>query len=152
MWRSILAVLAGIFAGGFLVFLIEIPGMLMHPLPPGADMNDVEVLRSHLEKAPLGALVLVAIAWTLGPLVGSWLAATIAGRAFLGHGVIVGMFFLAADVLNIRSLPHPAWLNVVGVVAPILASWLGAFLAQRSAVRRPSGPQPSDLREKNMAC
>jgi hypothetical protein len=151
MWRSVLAVLVGIIIGGMVVSLIEIPGLLMHPFPAGADTSDSEVLRSHVASAPLAALILVGIAWTAGPLVGSWLAASIARRAPLIHAVIVGMFFLAADIVNIRSLPHPAWLNVVGVLAPIVACWLGAWLAERTGSRR-APPTLSDMREKNMAC
>jgi hypothetical protein len=151
MWRSIFAVLAGILAGGALVFLIEIPGMLIHPLPPGTNLSDREALKQHMAEAPPAAQVLVAVAWTLGPLVGSWLAASIARQARLVHAVLVGMFFLAADMINIRSLPHPLWLNVVGVIAPIVASWIGGWLADRTAPRADS-PQPYDMREKNMAC
>jgi hypothetical protein len=152
MIRSILGIIAGIVVGGFVVGLIEIPGMLMHPLPPGTDMSNPAVLKEHLAKAPFVALLGVAIAWTIGPLVGSWLAATIARRAHFVHGLIVGLFFLAADVMNIVSFPHPRWLVAVGVLAPLISSWLGASLAARMASPKLSGPQPYDMRERNMAC
>lgn len=151
MLRSILAVLAGIVAGGFLAFLIEIPGMVIHPLPPGTDMRNLEVLKSHMANAPLAAQVLLAVAWMLGPLAGSWLAASIARRMKLVHAIVVGMFFLAMDMMNVRSLPHPMWLIVVAVLAPIAACWIGGLLAEKMS-RRASGPQPYDMRETNMAC
>jgi hypothetical protein len=151
MWRSILAILAGIVVGGFLAFLVEIPGMLIHPLPPGADIRNPDVLKSHMASAPQAAHVLLAVAWTLAPLAGSWLAATIARKMKLVHAIVVGMFFLAMDMMNVRNLPHPMWLNVVAVVAPIAACWLGGLLAEKTS-RRMGGPQRYDMREKNMAC
>src|SRR5262245_29908719 len=152
MWRSILAIIAGIIVGGFVAFLIEIPGMLMHRLPPGTDLNDVEAIKRHMANAPTAALAGIAIAWIAAPLAGPWIAGLIARRAFFVHGVIIGGFFLAADVLNIRAFPHPGWLSIVGIVAPLLAAGLGASLAARMVGGKSSTPQSYDMREKNMAC
>ncbi len=156
MLRSILAVVSGILVGGFVVFLLELPGHFIHPPPPGMNWNDIEAFKEHAAKAPLAAHICIAIAWTIGPLVGSFLAAFVAGRmgrrAFLAHGIVVGLFFLMADVINLRSIPHPTWLVVVGIISPLAMSWLGSLLAAWSAPRPPTGPQPVDLREKNMAC
>jgi len=76
--RSVLGVVAGVVAGGIVAFLIEIPGMFLHPLPPGVEVADAAALKAHFARAPLAALIGVAIAWSVGPLVGSWVAALIA--------------------------------------------------------------------------
>src|SRR5262245_7828492 len=107
MWRSILGILAGLVVGGLVVGILEIPGYLIHPPPPGLDMSNTEALKAHMSSAPLAALLGVAIAWTMGPLVGSLLASWIAGRAFLTHALIVGAIFVLLDVMNIVSFPHP---------------------------------------------
>jgi hypothetical protein len=152
MGHGVLAVVAGIVAGGSVALLIEIPGMVMYPLPPGTEMSNSNAIKSHMANAPMAALMGVALAWTIAPLVGSWIAALIARRAFFAHGLMVGAFFLAADVLNVRSFPHPTWLAVVGVVAPIVSSCLGASLAAQMAGRSVGGAKPYDMREKNVAC
>ena len=152
MLRSILAIVVGVLVGGFVVFLIELPGYFIHPPPPGLDMQDAAALKSHFEKAPLAALVGVAIAWTVGPFVASWLAAFIARRAFLIHGMIIGVIFMLLDLVNIVSFPHPWWLAVIGVVAPLISAYLGASLAARMAGRSAAGPRSYDMRDKNMAC
>jgi hypothetical protein len=152
MWRSILGIVAGILVGGIVVGVLEIPGMLMHPLPPGTDTSDWDAIKAHAAKAPTAAHVGLGIAWTVGPLVGAWLAAFIARRAFLAHAAIVGTFFLAMNVLNIRSLPHHGWLVGVGLLAPVVSSWLGAAIAARMASPPTARPQPYDMRERNMAC
>jgi hypothetical protein len=152
MVRSVLAVIAGILVGGIVVGLCEVPGFLLHPPPAGFDSKDAEQLKAHFARAPLAAHIGVAVAWTLGSLVGSLLAAWIARRAFFTHGMIVACAFLAAVVLNLRSFPHPTWLAVLGVVAPLAMGWLGSLLAERIAGRPPTGPQPRDMRSGNMAC
>ncbi len=82
MIRSVLAVVAGIVVGGIVVGVCETPGLLLHPVPQGLDLNDPAQLKDHVAKAPLAAQVCVAVAWTLGPLAGSFVAARIARRAF----------------------------------------------------------------------
>src|SRR5688572_11676775 len=149
MLRSILGIVAGFIVGFILVVLIEIPGYFIHPLPPGFDMNDTAALRSHMEKAPFIAILGVALAWFIGPIVGSWLAALIARRP--APALVIGIIFLAADISNLVSFYHPLWLVIVGLLAPLVATWLGASLAARMAGPA-AGPQPCDMRQKNMAC
>jgi hypothetical protein len=151
MLRSILAIFLGVLVGGIVVGLIEIPGYFIHPAPPGLDMKDAAALKRHFEKAPLAALAGVGVAWAVGPFVGAWLAALIARRAFLIHGLIVGAIFVFLDVVNLLSFPHPLWLAIIGVLAPPISSYFGATLAARMT-RPPSIAQPYDMREKNMAC
>jgi uncharacterized protein YacL len=152
MVRSIVAVIAGVLVGGIVVGIVELPGMFFHPLPPEIKLSDAEALKNHAAKAPFAAQLCVALAWTLGPFVGSWLTAHVARKHFLAHGLIVGIIFLAADVFNLQSFPHPLWLSIVGVLAPLISSWLGATIGARTSSQPPSGPRPYDMRKKNMAC
>jgi hypothetical protein len=152
MLRSILGVLVGCFAGGIIAFLLEIPAMWIHPLPAGFNMSDAEALKSHAAKAPLAALSCVAIGWTAAPLVASFVAGVITRRAFLVHGSIVGLIFLVLNMVNVFSFPHPLWLIAIGIVGPLVASYVGASLAARRCSTSRAAPQPYDMREKNMAC
>jgi len=152
MRRSILAILAGIVVGGIVVGLIEIPGNRMHPLPPDTDMKDWDAIKRHAAKAPTAALLGVAIAWTVGPAMGAFVAAVIACEGQLFHGEIIGVVFLAMDLAMISSLPHPMWLIVVGMIGPLFGGWIGAILGRRFAPGATSSPRPSDMRAKNVAC
>jgi hypothetical protein len=149
MWRTVLGIVVGFVVGVILVGLIEIPGYFLHPIPPGFDMNDPAALRAHMTKAPLAAIACVAIAWFVGPLVASWLAAFIGRRR--SAALVIGIVFLAADITNLASFYHPLWLVLVGLLAPLAAAWLGALLAGRMSGSS-SGPKPYDMRDKNMAC
>lgn len=152
MIRSILGVIAGIFCGGLAVFLLELPGMFLYPLPPGFDWQDQEALKAHFVNAPTALKAVVLFAWAVGPLVGAFLACWIARRAFLLHGMIVGVVFVLLDLMNLVGFPHPVSMWIGGLLAPLVTSWLGAHLAQRFVEPRGSGPRPYDMRDKNMAC
>jgi len=150
--RSVLGLMAGILAGGIVVALIEIPGMFLHPPPPGFDLSDAEAVKAHMAKAPFAALLGVAIAWTAGPLVGSFVAASIARWGYFAHGMIIASIFAILDVMNILSFPHPRWLTLVGVLAPWATGWIGSALAEWMFAPRAPDPKPYDMRKKNMAC
>jgi uncharacterized protein YacL len=150
--RSILGVVAGMIVGGIVVGIVEIPGYFIHPPPPGLTMSDTAAASAHFARAPLAALLLVALAWTLGPFVGAWLAGVIVRRAFVVHGLVIGAIFALLDISNLFAFPHPLWLAIVGIVAPFVAGWAGATVASRMAKPQPAGPKPYNMRDKNMAC
>jgi len=152
MLRSFLAILAGLVLGVTVVWLVELPATLMCPLPAGIDQHDMEAMKKYVATLPAPVLAWGVIAWTAGALAGAWLAARIARRAPLIHGLVIGLFFLAMDLSMIFVIPHPLWLALVGIIAPLVSALVGALLAARMA--RPPAPavRPYDMREKNMAC
>jgi hypothetical protein len=114
MIRTIVGIVIGILCGGIAVFLIELPGMILHPLPPGTDWQNSEAVSAHVRNAPVALKLIVLVAWALGPLVGSLVACWIARRAFVVHGLIVGVIFALLDLANLVSFPHPVWMWVGG--------------------------------------
>lgn len=151
LWWSAVGVVAGIVVGGIVVGIVEIPGYFLHPPPPNFDMNDPQAVKEYFAAAPTSVLLLLLLAWTLGPLAGSFLAAAIARRRFLVQGMTIGLLFALLDLINLVRYPHPPWLWAGGIIAPLTMGYVGALLAQR-LVGPPSGPQPQDMRQKNMAC
>jgi hypothetical protein len=128
MIRSSLAVIAGVVLGAFAVWVIDLPSSYLHPLPPGVAPNDRDALIAHVGHAPLAAKVLVALAWTVGPMAGGWLAARIARRAYLVHGLIVGCIFLLMNAVTLIYVPLPLWLSAACLVLPPLSSCAGAYV------------------------
>lgn len=130
--RSILVVLAGAVVAGVLIAAIEAVSSAVFPLPPGLDLHDHEAMRQHIDSLPVGAFLFVLAAWAIGAFAGSWVAARIAARARLAHGLAVGALFLLAGVLTMLSIPHPWWMWVGGIVTLGGCSYLGARLAIRA--------------------
>jgi hypothetical protein len=132
MIRSSLAVIAGFVLGAFVVWVIDLPSSYLHPLPPGVAPNDRDALIAHVGRAPLAARVLVALAWAIGPMAGGWLAAGIARRAYLVHGLIVGCIFLLMNAATLVYIPLPLWLSAACLVLPPLTSCAGAYVSSVS--------------------
>jgi len=81
-------------------------------------------------------LLFVLAAWAVGSFGGAAMAAFIARRAPIMHGLIVGGILLAAGVANLVAFPHPLWFTIVGVLEFLPMAWLGAATA-KSLVNKP---------------
>lgn len=130
-FRNILAVFAGIVAGGLVVALVEGVGHMLFPLAGGIDPSNPDSLKTMMSRIPVGALAFVVLAWAQGAFTGAWVAARVAADRPLTQGMLVGGVQLAAGVATMLSIPHPPWMWVLGVVLPLPAAYLGVQAAAR---------------------
>ncbi len=126
MVRQILAVLVGILACGLVVGLVETLNLRLYPAPPGIDFHDPTQVAAHVAKLPAAAFAIVLAAWALGSFAGGWMAGTISRHWPRACAVGVAAFMLAGVAYNVLVLPHPLWMNVLGLLLPIPAALLGA--------------------------
>ena len=130
--RSIAAVVVGFIAASIVMMIVEaINGHVLYPeLGKAAQgMTDREAIRTLMAKAPVGAFVVVMVGWILGALVGGWTAARLAGRAKIGHGLVLGALLTLAGVANNLMLPPPLWFWIASLAVLLPAAYLGARLA-----------------------
>jgi len=123
--RSILAVAAGIFVGAVAVFGVEALGHAAVPLPRGID----PVNPGTMTALPTGNLMMLLLAYLVGPTLGATIAARLAPGHPLRHAGVVAAFFVVGGIMNFRALPHPAWFVALSMVAFLSAPWLGTRLA-----------------------
>lgn len=126
MVRSIIAVVLGALLAGVTVAAVEFLGQRLFPPPPGLDFNNREAMMS----LPTGTFVFLLLAWALGALAGGWLAARLAPRKPLLHGMIVGALLMAGGVMNLVTIPHPVWVTILGLLVFLPAAYMGASLAR----------------------
>jgi hypothetical protein len=153
--HRILAVVIGLIVAFPLVAAVEALGHVIYPPPPGTDLSDPEALRTIIGKLPTGAIVVVLVAWALGMFCGAFCAGYFARRMIVGsnpwiYAFIVGGLLMAAGIYTMVMIPHPLWFVIAALAIFVVFTSLGAMLAQR--LTRPRGPQPYDIRNKNMAC
>ena len=67
----------------------------------------------------------------LAALCGGWVAARLARVRRMGAAIAVGVLILLGVVLNAWMLPHPLWMLLIGVIAPVPLAWSGGRLAVR---------------------
>ncbi len=135
MGRTLLAALAGLATAFVTIMLVEFAGHALYPPPPGIDPANNADMARLVGTLPMGALLMVVVAWVIGAFDGGFVAALLAGSArprmaALVPGLVVGM---------IVAIPaHPAWMAVAGLVLPVPAALAGGALATavRARMRR----------------
>ncbi len=126
--RSILAVIVGFVVGGIVNFAIISINSMLFPLPAGTNTQDFAALREAWAAAPLAALLLTIIAHAGGALVGAWVAAKLAGRTPLIHGLIIGVLFLLGGISMVAMLSPTLWFTIADLSLYLPAAWLGASM------------------------
>jgi len=127
--KKILPVVAGVIAGGITVFIVESIGHLIWPPPEGIDITDPEGLAQLMDVIPIGALVFVVIAWIAGAIAGGFVAGKMAKDPSYLPGIITGAVLMVFGVMTMVSVPHPIWMWIFGIVAPVPSAWYGSKLA-----------------------
>ena len=132
MGRTILGMLVGLLTMWLTVAALEFLGHAMFPPPAGLDPQNPEHLQMIFAAAPVGAFVMLVVAWAGGSFVGGWVAARIARHA-RAAAVAVALFVMAGVAGMIVIVPeHPTWVAALGFLLPIPV----ALIAARFAARR----------------
>ena len=129
MIRNILAVLVGIAVGGLTVGGVEMLGHRLFPPPEGLDPSNPESITAAIEQMPWVALLFVPLAWFVGTLVGTALAANLASSHRIRCAYVVGGLMLLGGVTTLLRIPHPYWLTLLGVFVFFPSTWIGARLS-----------------------
>ncbi|WP_411834400.1 hypothetical protein [Pseudoxanthomonas mexicana] len=130
MLRTILAVLAGLITAIAVIAGLELIGMTLFPLPPGTPLATEADLAALVAAASTGKKIWVVAGWALGSFAGAWVAAKLARQRALPAALAVALFIVAGTVMNAVSLPHPVWMNALGIALPLPLAWLAARLAR----------------------
>jgi len=116
--RKLLGVVVGAVVAVGVIFALE---LLDHRLFswPNVDMRDVAALRTMIEGAPMTAKAMIVGGWFMGALAGGLIAVRLAGWAWAGW--IVALLVVAGGVTNVLVIPHPLWMQVAAIAAPLFA-------------------------------
>jgi uncharacterized membrane protein YoaK (UPF0700 family) len=155
MIRTISATIAGVVLAFVVIALMDKINHTLNPpseaIVAAAAERDMDAVRhavqDWLKTAPQMALILIPVAWIAGAFWGALLASWIARRRSILPALVVGAVVLLATIANLRMLPHPAWIAIVGLGGIPPAALTAWWLIPRSKL-----PRPYDMREKNMAC
>ena len=118
MGRIILGIVAGVLAMGVTVGAIEFGAHEFFPVP------------SDTAPVPVGIQLLVLAAYFLGAVVGGVVAVRLSGAGWTAW--VVAILVVAGAIWSMFLIPHPQWMQIGAVVAPVL----GGFVAGRIAGRR----------------
>ena len=121
--------------GGLAVALAALFGVgwvnqLLYPGLGDMPMNDKARLGEMMLALPIGAQLIVALAWLVGALVGGWVAGAISRRNWTVWA-IAGVVAVIA-IGSIVMVSYPLLLNVAAVVAPLIGGYLATLLLRRT--------------------
>lgn len=135
--RTVLASVAGLFAGIVVVALVETVAHALFPAPPFPVDPDPAALQAFLDSVPLGSKLLVVLGWALGGFVAGLAGAVAAKGGWRVAGLASGVSFALLTLGALTSLPHPLWMWIGGVLLPFPAAWLGRGLGGRDPAPTP---------------
>jgi len=130
MGKQILAVVVGAVMGFVVLGLIEMVSWMLYPMPEGLDIANAEVMRAYVSQVPIGAKLIVLVAWMIGAFVAGFLAAKIAPE---GKGrqsaIFAGAILMLGGIANAFMVPHPMWMLIIGLLQYIPLAHIGAKAA-----------------------
>lgn len=133
MIKKIIAVPAGVLAGGLGIYLIETLGHKLYPLPAGIDRNDMDAMASYVSTAPFMALFFVILAYAVGALLSGYISTKVSADGKMIYALICGLVFLLQTIYMMYIMPTSAWFWVAGVLVWSLV-WVGYRLADNSKI------------------
>lgn len=126
--RSTLAVIVGGMIAVIIVTLFDASSLIFFPIAAGVDPNDPASLAANSSVIPTGSFIVLILGWGIAAFTGAWIAARIADRSQVIHGLFVAGILLVTGILNLFAIPHPAWVWIVGILAYIGGGYAGARL------------------------
>ena len=128
--RNILAALAGVVLAFVLIFTAQLIRSKVYPPPAGLDFNDRAAMSAYVRDMPMGALIAVLLGYFIGVCAGAWLATRISVSRHARQGMMVGVLFFVASLVNLSNIPHPAWFWGANLLVVPLAAWLGLHFGE----------------------
>ena len=122
MLRTILGIVAGVVVAFVVLMGLEMAGHAAIPPPAGLDPADPEDLKQMVASASTAAKAWVVFAWFAAVVAGGWVARRLSRASWAGW-VIAGLI-VVGGIANIMMIPHPLWMQIAAVVAPLLGGWL----------------------------
>jgi hypothetical protein len=138
MGRSILAVLGGLVIAAAVIFGLELLGHILFPHTLDVHGKDPEEVKKAIASLPVAVFLSVLVAWAGGNFAGGFVAAWVARRLQVVHGLLIGLALQGTAVFMMLTVPHPVWFWVASFLACVPLAYLGSRLAPRP----PAPPQP----------
>lgn len=123
--KKALSVITGVITGIVIVFIGDATSHSVNHITGNADITGSNV--SHI---PMYVLVVMVGFWLLSAFLGGLVAARLNRIVWKRNALVTGGILLAAALLNLISMTHPAWIWIAVLVGYIPAALLGGWLVR----------------------
>lgn len=122
MLRTVLGIVAGVVLAFAVMMAMEMVSYAAFPPPAGLDPADPEDVKRIVASASTAAKAWVVFGWFVSAVAGGWLARGLSRTRWAGW-VIAGLIVIGG-VANVMMIPHPLWMQIAAVAAPLLGGWI----------------------------
>ena len=131
--RNILAVVAGIIAGGVVNMGIIMVGGGIVPPPAGADMTTVEGITAAMPRMEPVHFLVPFLAHALGSFISGLVVALLAASHKMKFAVGLGVLTLIGGIAAAMMIPAPVWFVVLDLAAAYLpTAYIGGLIGRRA--------------------
>jgi hypothetical protein len=129
MLKNILSVVAGIMVAFMLIAGIEMLSHQIYSLPKNIDPNDKELMKNFMSEIPIGALIMILVAYMVGAFGGGIITGLMASEKRTQMGITTGVVLLILGISNLLMIPHPIWFSIASILLYVPAAYLGVLLS-----------------------
>jgi hypothetical protein len=129
--RNILAVLLGLVTGFVLITTAEYLASGQFQMPNSLKMEDKVGMAAWMNSLPNTAFFSLIGGYFVSTLLGSLVAAAVAGNRPTSRAYIVTAILMVGGVFNFINIPHPTWVVMATIVGFIVAGLLGSMIGSR---------------------
>lgn len=126
---NLIAWCAGLAAMLLSIFIVEFTGHLIWPPPETLSLAQPDMAASLIQTLPLGAKLVVLLAWGMGALFAGFFSTALARSHHRWLTLSLGLLLCVLIGVNLTIIPHPLWMSMVAMLLPLPLSWLGFLMA-----------------------
>lgn len=121
-----LAFVAGMGVSCFFVAVLEMLGHRLFPMPANINYKDKQQLSRVIKNLPLGAFLMVELAYVVGSMTGGFVVARFASTRHVELACGLGFLLTLFGLQNLLTIPHPRWFAVLSTATYIPLTFAGA--------------------------
>ena len=129
MIRKLAAAIVAVIVAMLTIQVVEMLGHLVYPPPADIEFGNPEQVREFMSTLPVGSILFVGAAWSIGTLLGTLAGALVSKSSPLPYAIVVGGLVLAGSITMLLIIPHPWWFTVAAPLSIVAAAILGIYLA-----------------------
>lgn len=119
--KLFIATVLGILAAGLGIWVLELLGHMLFPIPFEIQVDDIEAFKAAMYKIPFTSLMAVVLAHGVGVWIGMFVARMVDKTS---HAPMYGVssFIMLFTVINLLMIPHPTWFTIADIGIIIFAT------------------------------
>lgn len=135
MTRNFLSIIAGLISCFLVIFIIEVIGHALNPLP--VDIKDPEAFSNYIRnEAPEAFYLLVLSAYAVGSFTGGFVTAWISINKKIIRAVTVGGIVMGLGIYNMVLIRHPSWVIVTAFFTFLPFAYLGGRMGKNASTKK----------------